>query len=193
MVDDEIRSGQRGARPSENTGFWRRQRSTFQEAPSAQSPSRTLADPSTSSRDWGSHSEVLQSRAKHGTHNDAASLVQRAGTESVAEIERLIGQMQDVRQFLVSESERVQAEVTRLVDLSRSALAAVELIRGSVEQWRRALPQEQRPLQPSDNVADVSTSDTPADIDADGVQDDGAQGQMTSNPTPCERASEHET
>ena len=67
---------------------------------------------------------------------DIASLIQRVAGSSVAEIDRLIAELQSVRDYLQAESDRVQRETTRFTHLSQTALASVKIITESMGQWK---------------------------------------------------------
>jgi hypothetical protein len=64
------------------------------------------------------------------------SLIQRVAGSSVAEIDRLIAELQSVRDYLQAESDRVQRETTRFTHLSQTALASVKIITESMGQWK---------------------------------------------------------
>ena len=64
------------------------------------------------------------------------ALVQKVRRPSVAEIDKLIGDLQGARSYLESESERIQQEMTRYAHLNDTALASVKIITESLGQWR---------------------------------------------------------
>ena len=68
--------------------------------------------------------------------DNIASLIQRVAGTSVAEIDRLIAELQSVRDYLQAESDRVQRETTRFTHLSQTALASVKIITESMGQWK---------------------------------------------------------
>jgi hypothetical protein len=65
-----------------------------------------------------------------------AALVQKVGAPSIAEIEKLIGDLQAARSYLESEGQRIQQEMTRYAHLSDTASASVKIITESLGQWR---------------------------------------------------------
>jgi hypothetical protein len=67
-----------------------------------------------------------------------APLIQRIGAPSIAEIEKLIGELQEVKNFLESEGERIQREAAGYIDLTQRALASVRLIFDTLFEWRQA-------------------------------------------------------
>jgi hypothetical protein len=63
-------------------------------------------------------------------------LLERAGRGSVKEIDRLIADLQRVRDYLVSEGDRVQRSITRYLEASQSTMASVKVIADSMSQWK---------------------------------------------------------
>jgi hypothetical protein len=67
------------------------------------------------------------------------SLIQRVSGASVIEIEKLISELQSLRDFLRSEGERVQREIAGYVQLSDAAMKSTKIIADSVTQWKGAV------------------------------------------------------
>ena len=67
------------------------------------------------------------------------SLIQRVSGASVLEIEKLITELQGLRDFLRSEGERVQREIAGYVQLSDGAMKSTKVIADSVAQWKGAV------------------------------------------------------
>jgi hypothetical protein len=80
-------------------------------------------------------------------------LVQKVGGPSIAEIERLIGDLQAARNYLKAEAERIQQETARYAHLSDTASASVKIIIESLSQWRKG----------NDAMRSVPTSTPPSD------------------------------
>ena len=81
------------------------------------------------------------------TDIELASLIQKTGATSIAEIEKIIGALQEAKDFLQSEGERVQRETERYTSLTQMALASVKIIADTVAGWREAghpLPNQPR-------------------------------------------------
>jgi hypothetical protein len=78
------------------------------------------------------------SRPESETDVEIAPLVQKVGATSIAEIERTIGQLQEARDFLQSEGERVQRETEQYTSLTQMASASVKIISDTVARWREA-------------------------------------------------------
>ncbi|MBI3436748.1 MAG: hypothetical protein HY056_16985 [Proteobacteria bacterium] len=69
------------------------------------------------------------------------AMVQRVSTASTREIDRLMHELQALRNYLQREGERVQREVTAYAQLSQSALASTKVIAEGMAQWKNA-PQD---------------------------------------------------
>src|SRR5262249_18761913 len=63
--------------------------------------------------------EATPSTPKSETDVEIAPLVQNLGTTSSAEIEKMIGELQEARDFLQAEGERVQREAEHYITLSQ--------------------------------------------------------------------------
>jgi hypothetical protein len=72
------------------------------------------------------------------TDMDIAPLVHEVGATSIVEIEKLIGELQEARDFLQSEGERVRRETERYTNLTQTASASVKIISDTVAGWRGA-------------------------------------------------------
>src|SRR3954462_12510662 len=64
-------------------------------------------------------------------------LVQKVGAGSIAEIERLISDLQAARNYLKAEADRIQQDTARYAHLSDTASASVKIITESLGQWRK--------------------------------------------------------
>ena len=64
-----------------------------------------------------------------------SSLIQRVSVASVAEIDRVINELNGVRDMLRSEGERVQREITSYASLSQAAMSSMKVITDSLAQW----------------------------------------------------------
>ena len=64
------------------------------------------------------------------------SLLDRVSSSSVTEIDRLMVDLQRVRDFLASEGERVQREIAGYAQLSQVAMTSVKIIAESMQQWK---------------------------------------------------------
>jgi hypothetical protein len=67
--------------------------------------------------------------------NNISSLLQRVAGASVQEIDRLIAELQSLRETLSTEGERVGREIARYATLSQSAMQSTKIIGESIAQW----------------------------------------------------------
>jgi len=72
------------------------------------------------------------------TDVEIAPLVQKMGATSIAEVEKMIGELQAAKDFLESEGERVQREAEHYTTLTQMASASVKIISDTVAGWREA-------------------------------------------------------
>ena len=86
--------------------------------------------------------DLIHSKASSPPKTDAdvAPLIQKVGAPSIAQIEKLIGELQEAKDFLESEAERVQQEMVRYIQLVQMASASVEIISDTVSGWHQAGP-----------------------------------------------------
>ena len=64
-------------------------------------------------------------------------LIDKVSATSIAEIERLISDLETVRNYLKAEGDRVQQEMARYAHLSDTASASVKIITEKLGQWRK--------------------------------------------------------
>ena len=86
-------------------------------------------------------------------HLDIAPLIQKVGATSIAEIEKLIGELQQAKHFLQTEGERIRRETVRYIKFAQLVLASVKIIFDTVSGWR----QEGHPLRKFVSPANDST------------------------------------
>src|SRR5438128_1408674 len=65
------------------------------------------------------------------------SLIQRISGTSVLEIEKLIGELQTLRDYLQNEGQRVQREITEYAHMSQATTKSTKIIAESLAQWKR--------------------------------------------------------
>jgi hypothetical protein len=63
-------------------------------------------------------------------------LIERVSGQTVAEIERVVTELNSMRDMLRHEGERVQRELTGYAGLSQSALMSMKIISESLAQWK---------------------------------------------------------
>jgi hypothetical protein len=67
------------------------------------------------------------------------NLVQRVAGASMTEIDNVIHELQNVREVLRKEGERVQREISGYANLSQAAMASMKIIAESMAQWRATM------------------------------------------------------
>jgi len=72
------------------------------------------------------------------TDADVAPLIQKVGAPSIAQIEKLIGELHEARNLLESERERIQRETARYIKFTQMASASVRIISDTLSGWRQA-------------------------------------------------------
>ena len=82
-------------------------------------------------------SPALDSNAEATVNNDN-SLIQRVAGTSLAEIEKLISELESLRDLLHAEGQRVQREISGYAQLSQAAMKSTRMIADNVTQWKRA-------------------------------------------------------
>jgi hypothetical protein len=69
--------------------------------------------------------------------SNISTLLQRVAGSSVQEIDRLIAELQTLRNLLHSEGARVQREINEFAHLSHSAMQSTRIIAESLASWKR--------------------------------------------------------
>ena len=69
------------------------------------------------------------------TGTEIAPLIQQIGDTSIAEIDRLIAELQEAKNYLQSEGERIEREIVRYTNLTQMASFTAEMISDAVSQW----------------------------------------------------------
>lgn len=85
-------------------------------------PSETPVDPSSA----------------EATVSSVNSLIQRVAGASLTEIEKLITELETLRELLHNEGQRVQREISGYAQLSQAAMKSTRMIADNVAQWKRA-------------------------------------------------------
>jgi hypothetical protein len=85
----------------------------------------------------------LRQRSEANAANSPAAenlnaLIQRVAGDSMEEIDRVIRELESVREMLRNEGERVSREVAGYASLSHAATTAMKVIADSVKQWKDA-------------------------------------------------------
>jgi hypothetical protein len=69
--------------------------------------------------------------------NNIGSLLQRVAGTSVKEIDKLILELQTLREMLQNEGARVQREIVEFATLSQAAMQSTRIISDSLTQWKK--------------------------------------------------------
>jgi hypothetical protein len=67
-----------------------------------------------------------------------ASLIRSVGLTSITDIESLVSELQEAKNYLQSEGERIRAETARYVALTGAVSASVKIIFDALRAWRTA-------------------------------------------------------
>ena len=70
--------------------------------------------------------------------SNISTLLQRVAGTSVQEIDRLISELQTLRELLHAEGTRVQREIAEYAQLSQSAMQSTKIFGDSLIQWKKA-------------------------------------------------------
>ena len=71
------------------------------------------------------------------TVNSVNSLIQRVAGTSLGEIEKLVSELESLRDLLHAEGQRVQREISGYAQLSQAAMKSTRMIADNVQQWKR--------------------------------------------------------
>ena len=69
------------------------------------------------------------------TDGEMTPLIQKIGATSIAEIDRLIAELQEAKDHLQSEKERIERETVRYKNLAQMASTTAKIISDAVSQW----------------------------------------------------------
>jgi prophage DNA circulation protein len=106
-------------------------------------------------------------------------LFTKSELHSIAEIEKLIGELQEARDFLQSEGERVRRETERYTNLTQTASASVKIISDTVAGWREAgHPLRNQPRSGEMEVTPSPAEDVTGSLRAPDQQSPQSQGQI---------------
>ena len=67
-----------------------------------------------------------------------ASLIRSVGLTSITDIDNLVSELQEAKNYLRSEGERIRAETARHIALTGAASASVKIIFDALRAWRTA-------------------------------------------------------
>ena len=93
---------------------------------------------------WGNETEQ---QAPEPVIDNLNVLIRRVSGASMEEIDRVILELQGVREMLRSEGERVGREIAGFASLSHAAMTAMKVIGDSLTQWKSAPNNYNRPAE----------------------------------------------
>ena len=79
-----------------------------------------------------------QPAAQPETDTEIAPIIQKLGATSIADIDNLVSELQEAKDYLQSEGERIRIEVAHYVALTGAASASVKIIFDALRAWRTA-------------------------------------------------------
>ncbi|HEY1978897.1 MAG TPA: hypothetical protein VGH13_02335 [Xanthobacteraceae bacterium] len=82
--------------------------------------------------------EATLDSGAEATVNNVNSLIHRVAGTSVSEIDKLISELEALREMLHAEGQRVQREISGYAQLSQAAMKSTRMIADNVQQWKRA-------------------------------------------------------
>ena len=92
------------------------------------------------------------------TDTEIAPLIQQVAATPIAEIDQLMAELQEAKNYLQSEGERIEREAVRYANLTLMASATTKIISDAVSQWHPASDQQ--------NASEVTATSTEDDIGA---------------------------
>jgi hypothetical protein len=94
------------------------------------------------------------------TGTEIAPLIQQIGDMSIAEIDRLMAELQETKSYLQSERERIEREMVRYTNLTQMASFTAKIIFDAISQWHPSSNQQ--------NASEVTAASTEDDMGAFG-------------------------
>jgi hypothetical protein len=85
-----------------------------------------------------SSTETALEPSTEASVNNINSLIQRVAAPSLTEIEKLISELEVMREMLHAEGQRVQREISGYGQLSQTAMKSTRMIADNVSEWKRA-------------------------------------------------------
>ena len=84
--------------------------------------------------------------------------VQKAEATSIAEIDRLLAELEEAKNYLQSEGKRIELEMARYTNLTQMTSLTAKIISDAVSQWHPARSQQKS------NAAEATAASTEDDI-----------------------------
>jgi hypothetical protein len=118
----------------------------------------------------------LQPSAQTEVDTEIAPHIQKITATSIAEIDRLMDELQLAKEFLQSERERVEQETIRYANLAQLASVTTKIILDAVSQWHPARSQQQS------TPSEIKTLSTEDQSDPDSQWDTSELGGPDDEP-----------
>jgi len=100
------------------------------------------------------HAE-LSAQAK--TDAEIVTFIQKVEETSIAEIDRLLAELEEAKNYLQSEGKRIEREMARYTNLTQMTSLTAKIISDAVSQWHPARNQQKSN---GSEVTEASTNDT---------------------------------
>jgi hypothetical protein len=68
--------------------------------------------------------------------NNLSSLINRVSQASVAELDMLIAELQELRNFLLNEGQRIQREISEYARVNQATMETTRVITDSLARWK---------------------------------------------------------
>jgi hypothetical protein len=97
--------------------------------------------------------------AQAETDAEIAMFIQKVEATSIAEIDRLLAELEDAKNHLQSEEKRIEQEVARYTNLTQMTSLTAKIISDAVSQWHPARNQQKK-----SNAPEVTAASTEDDL-----------------------------
>jgi hypothetical protein len=90
---------------------------------------------------------IPQARPESGSEvamGNLNSLIQSISGLSLLEVEKLIDELKDLRDYLMNEGQRIQRAITEYADMSQAATKSTKIIAESLAQWKQTAEIDRR-------------------------------------------------
>ena len=112
-----------------------------------------------------------------------------AGATSIADIDKLMGELQTARDYLQSEGERVRRMTARYAHLAETASASVKIIAESLGKWRGAeAVSQEHPALPRAYAPDLSPVDDGEPVHESNISSADGEADYRCTPLASNRA-----
>jgi hypothetical protein len=101
--------------------------------------------------------------AQPETDTEIAPIIQKLGAASIAEIDWLMTEVQEARNYLQSEGERIEQEVLRYENLTQLASMTAKIVLDAISRWHPARNQ------PKSHISEVSAPSTEDSVGVSGT------------------------